>query len=214
MVIFSKRAWVVVLNDQQNKSQIYSHRWSYSFHSKMGNFKLVLVYRYCRVSFSNSKHILPITSPISLQMSMLCSVINLKEYWIEVVQKRKEWKCKVNLMVIFIGTTWESIMLALLQSFLLTKAFILFDVVMIFTVSSFMIIWTSVAILDLFHLSARSTSPSGYWLYELHQQATLPSSFLFDLTNQRNQQEMGNKERRENTGFGLVIFLFLFLIWK
>lgn len=102
--------------------------------------------------FSNSKHILPITSPISLQMSVLCSVINLKVYWIEVIQNRKEWRCKVNLMVIFIGATWENIMLALLQSFLLTRGFILFGVVMIFTVSFFLIIWTCVGVLDLFHL--------------------------------------------------------------
>lgn len=54
-------------------------------------------------------------------MSILSSVINLPVHWIEVVQARKEWRCKVNLMALFIETTLGNIKLAFLWSSILTR---------------------------------------------------------------------------------------------
>ena len=79
------------LNDQQNKIQ------SIFFALEVSLFKIKwgilnwFCYTIIALSFSSSNHILPITNPISLQMSMLSSVINLKTYWME-VQNRKRMR--------------------------------------------------------------------------------------------------------------------------
>lgn len=102
-------------------------------------------------------------------------------------------------MAIFTGAAGEYC-LFLLQNCLLLRASTLFDVT-IFTVS-FSIIQ---ACMDMQYLSPTQIYLSlECGLSELHHCGEFLSNFLFSLTNQKSQQEMGDREESQMTGFGVL----------
>lgn len=108
-------------------------------------------------------------------------------------------------MAIFIGAAWGN------TAYFYCKIFFCSELLLC------LMLWSSQWAFPLYKLVwIYSISPRpqiyislGCGLSELHHCGDFLSNFLFSLTNQKSQQEMGDREERQITGFWIIIFLLL-----